>query len=296
MMVDPAAAIASLPLLVGILLVAVVGKLVASAMAAYLIGFSGHSAAFAASALLPLGELSLLIGSFAVGQGLLPAGMMGLLALVIIITSIFSVVLVAREGAVYNMGKDITPQLVSRQMSMLRSTSIGVQRVVEENSRYERIIHRLPSIGRHIAHSSHDRLHISLKRSFLFAIAAIALLLAIWLFAPAPVSSSTSNISGAYTVIFLGFFITATLAIINASSALRIYIGLLRTSGRSGLELVIQFAGLVFFLILAAAVGMASIFFRTPSLFILLIPVVLLGSAHALAIVAQVHRMARRLF
>ena len=81
-----------------------------------------------------------------------------------------------------------------------------------------------------------------------------------------------------------------------AASALRIYIRLLRTSGRNALELAVQFAGLMFFFFMAAVVGMSSIFFRQPSLFILLIPVVLLGSSHALAIVAQVHHMVRRLF
>ncbi len=295
MMVDPAAAAPARPRLVGILLVAVVGKLIASATASYLIGFSGHSAAFAASALLPLGELSLLIGSFAVGQGLLPAGLMGLLALVIIITSILSVFLVGREGVVYNMGKDLTPDLVSRNMSMLRSTSIGVQRVVEENSRYERIIHRLPSIGRHLAISSHDRLELTLKNTFIFMVAAAALLLALWLFAPA-LAAPSAPMSSAYVLIFLGFFITATLAMVNASSTFRIYIRMLRNSGRTVLEMTTHLAGLVFFVFMAAAAGMASIFLRQPPLLILLLPVALLGSVHLLAIVSHLHRAVRRFF
>lgn len=295
MMVDPGAAAASLPLLFGILVVAVVGKLIASATAAYLIGFSGTSAAFAGSALLPLGELSLLIGSFAVSQGLLPSGLMGLLGLVIIITSILSVFLVGREGVVYHMGKELTPELVSRNMSMLRSTSIGVQRVVEENSRYERIIHRLPSIGRHLAVSSHERLELTLKNAFLFLVSAAALLLALWLFAPAT-STPTSPTSSTYVMIFLGFFITATLAMVNASSTLRIYIRMLRNSGRTALEMTMHLTGVVFFVFIAAAAGMASIFLHQPSILILLLPVVILGAVHVIAIVSHMHRAVRRFF
>ncbi len=125
--------------------------------------------------------------------------------------------------------------------------------------------------------------------------AAGALLLALWLFAPAPAAPNAPT-SSTYVLIFLGFFITATLAMVNASSTLRIYIRMLRNSGRTALEMTMHLTGVVFFVFIAAASGMASIFLRQPALLILLLPVVLLGSVHLIAIVSHIHRIVRRLF
>ncbi|VVB57334.1 Glutathione-regulated potassium-efflux system protein KefB [uncultured archaeon] len=275
MLVDGGAAAQAWPFLLGLLLVAVVGKMIASAASAYLIGFSGQSAAFAASALLPMGELSLLIGAAAASQGLLPAGLVGLLALVIVLTSVTSVALVGRESEVYNMGRDVMPSLVLRNMSSLRSTSIGMQRAVEENSRYDRIISRIPSVGAP-AYTSHDRLGRALANTALFGVLASVFLMAWRLLMPIPDSPPSLF----YLVLFFGFFILATFTLVNVSSALRIYTRLLRNSGRMGIEGLVHFGASILFAGLLMAVWLAALLLSERSLLILLAPLLLLGFVH----------------
>lgn len=282
MLVDVGAAMQAWPFLLGLLIVAVLAKMAASATSAYLIGFSGQSAAFAAAALLPESELALLIGSFAASQGLLPAGLVGLLALVIVLTSLISVWLVGRESEVYSVGRDVLPSMLLRNMSSLRSTSIGMQRAVEENSRYERIIRRLPTIGSP-AYTSHDRLGRALRNLLFFGAGAAIFLMAWQLLSPAMPSSP----SPAFLAIFFGFFILSTFAIVNISSALRIYTRLLRNSGRTGIEALVHFGGLLLFAFLVFAVGMGSIALREYTLLILLIPLLMLGFVHARTLVSR---------
>jgi len=275
MMVDMGAAISSLPFLLGLLFVAVVAKMIASASSAYLIGFSGQSAAFAAAALLPAGELALLIGSFAVTQGVLPAGLVGLLALIIVLTSLLSVALVGRESDVYNMGRDVLPSMVVRNMSTLRTTSIGMQRVVSENSKYDRILHKLPHVGAP-AYTSHERLGSAFRNVVVFGFGTLLLLLA-WrvLYPTAPLTPSTI-----YVVLFLGFFLLCALTFVNISSALRIYSRLLRNSGRGNLEVLVHVGGLALFFSFIISIWTGALIFHEQPLLILLLPCLLLGFVH----------------
>ena len=286
MMVDVNSTMTGLPLLFGFLLVAAVGKFVSSVASAYLIGLPGPSSAFAASALLPLGELSLLIGSMAVAAHLIPAGILGLLASLIVITSILSVIMVSQETRVYHFCKDITPEFVSRHMGFLRTTSLGVQRVVEENSRYSRIVNRLPSIGGTGAYSTNEQLSMSIRRIFVFAFLSGVLFLVLYLS-----SGPWKDLIGTLrSFAFLGFYACATLFVLSASSAFRIYLQILRHSGRSSLHVAINILGSLFFILIAAACAGAALVLSDINYLMLLVPVVLLGSKHFGEMFAQLRR------
>ncbi len=286
MMVDVNSTMTGLPLIFGLLLVAAVGKFISSVASAYLIGLPGSSSVFAASALLPLGELSLLIGSMAVATHLIPAGILGLLASLIVITSILSVLLVSQESKVYHFCKDITPEFVARHMGFLRTTSLGVQRVVEENSRYSRIVNKLLSIGGAGSHSTNERLSISIRRLFVFAFLSGVLFLVLHL-ASGPWKDL---IGGLRSFAFLGFYACATLFVISASSAFGTYLQLLRHSGRGSLHIAINILGSLFFALLAAACVGAALLLGDLNYLMLLVPVVLLGFRHFGEIFVQLRR------
>jgi hypothetical protein len=99
--------------------------------------------------------------------------------------------------------------------------------------------------------------------------------------------SMPSSPSPAFLVIFFGFFILATFAIVNISSALRIYTRLLRNSGRAGIEALVHFGCLLLFACLLFAVVFGSLALRESTLLILLIPVLMLGFVHAHTLVSR---------
>ncbi|MDE1798326.1 MAG: cation:proton antiporter, partial [Candidatus Micrarchaeota archaeon] len=285
MLVDVHDTLSSLPLLFGLLVVATVGKYAGSTIGAYLSGLSGRSASFSGTALLPLGELSLLIASGAAASGLLPAGVVGLLATVIVLTSLLSVVLVNQEGNVYNHVKDLIPELVTRNLRTVRSTSVGMQRVVEENSRYSRIVSRLPAIGRGPGwtYSSHDSMTLAVKNVVLFGAGALVLFLLLRL-GTGPLQAPLASF---FTYIFLGFYLIGALFLVNVAAALAAYTQMLAHTGREGLRTVIHFGAVLVFGGLGAAVTMATVMYSDWHFLIFWAPILILGSSHAWALVGQ---------
>jgi Kef-type K+ transport system membrane component KefB len=275
LLVDINAAAQAWPFLLGLLLVAVFAKIIASAVSAYLIGFSGRSAAFAAAALLPESELALLIGSFAAAQGIFPTGLIGLLALIIILTSLISVWLVGREGEFYSLGKDMVPLFFLRVVAILRSIFVSVRCVVKDNSRYERILGRLPSLDSQNC-TPHERLYISLRNMIVFAIAS-AISLFVW---KTLIENSDFYLSPIFLAVFFGFFISATFSIINASSAISAYSRISRNSGNPGLEALMHFLGSLLFSLLAFAIFLLSLYLQELFLLVLLIPTLIFGFSH----------------
>lgn len=291
MLVNVGATVSALPLLMGLVVVATVGKFAGSLLGAYLSGLPGTSSSFAAIALLPLGELSLLIGASAEASGLLPQGLVGLLASVIMITSLLSVFLVGFEMRIYNQLKGMMPEMLGRNMRLLRSTSLGMQKAVEENSRYQRIVSRLPTIAntKSWSYSSHDQLALALKNVLLLALLTAALYLILAL-EKGPLLALAMPF---HVFIFLGFYSAGTLALVNTSTAFRLYIRLLGHSGRSGLELAAHLGGLLAF----GAVGVFALLGGMgpeKHLLIFLLPVAVLGSTHAGAVLTRLRRLALR--
>lgn len=292
MLVDAHATLAAWPLLLVLLLVSVVGKFCASAIGAYLTGLSGTSASFAASSLLPLGELGLLIASGAAAAGVLPAGILGLLATVIVLTSLLSVALVGAERGVYNGVKSLIPDLLSRQMRTVRSTSVGMQRAVEENSRYSRIVSRLPSIGhgRVWGSSTHEQLQKALRNVAMFGVAAIVLGLILQLGA-GPMHESLASVG---LFVLIGFYVSGGLFIFNVSATLSTYISILTHAGREGLVWVMHLAGLGAFGVMGAATVLLVIWSGDWRFLLFLIPIVVLGLRHPWALVQKVRMLVFR--
>lgn len=292
MLVDMPATLGSLPLLFAFLAVAAVGKFLASGLAGYLIGMPGRSAVFSAAVLLPLGELSLLIASNAAAAGLMPAALVGLIASIIVLTSLLSVVVVSREQSVYHLGREMTPEIVSKNLDAVRSTSIGVQRVVKENSRYNQIVSRLPSIGgsRMGEQSTHDRLKSALGNTLAFGLGAFVLYLLLNLLS-GPWREAVGN---GWVLAHLGFFIVATLFFTHVSTALRIYNRMLTHAGRLGFTLAIDTMATFFYLAAAVGAVLLSVSHAQPQFLILLLPVAALGWMHPLHLVQTTRKWAGR--
>ncbi len=282
MLVDLHATLGSLPLLIGLVLVATIGKYFGSAIGAYLSGLSGRSASFASTALLPLGELSLLIASNAAASGLLPLGVVGLLATIIILTSILSIVLVGREAGVYNYIKGLVPEMLGRNLRMARSTSVGMQRVVEENSRYQRIVSKLPAIGHGHpwAYSSHD----ALSRAVRNAVAFGGLTLVFFLLMRLAAGPLHDSLQSAWAIVFLGFYLTGALFLVSVAASLDAYTHMLTNTGREGLRTLIHVGAVLVFGGLGAASAAAVVLFSDGHYLIFWVPMALLGGPHLLAV------------
>lgn len=265
--------------LVAMLGIAVAGKFVASTAASYLSGFTGRSASFAGAALLPLGELSLVIGAGAVAAGIIPASLVGMLAFIIILTTILSVAMIGSEGRVYELAEGAVPTMLTRQLRFARSTSIGMQRVVSENSRYSNVIGRLPSIGGNgWGASSHEILAQSLNGTALCGGAAVILFLMKQMSADSPFAGTLAQI---HLFVVLGFFILATLFLTNSASAFGAYAQLMRRSGKTSLMLTMDIVALAYFIVMGALTILLSVATKDATHLVLLLPIVALSLGFA---------------
>ncbi len=279
MMVDFGATFSSLPMLLGLIFVATAVKFVASAAAAYISGFSGRSAAFAAASLLPLGELSLVIGAAAAAGGIIPVQLVGMLAFIVVFSSIISVAAVGSEGKVYELAEGNMPDVVARQLRFARSTSIGVQKVVQENSKYSKVIGHLPTIraaGWPV--SSHEQLTQSLHNVAAFGIGALILFLMKKLLGIAPFADALSDFAPFVTI---GFFICAALFLSNASHAFQNYSTIVRRSGKMAFTMAMDSVAIVFFAGVGAMVVVGTAMSANTAYLALLIPCLAFSSIFA---------------
>lgn len=258
MLVDFGAVFSNLPLLCGLLAVAVVWKFISSTAAAYISGFNGRSATFAAAALLPLGELSLVIGSSAAVAGIIPYALVGMLAFLIVLTSLISVVAISSERQVYEIAETTLPSGITRQLRNARSTSIGMQRVVQDNSRYSSVISRLPTIGGNGwggARSSHEQFSVAVRNTLFGAIGTVALYLLVQMSGAGQIKAMLGD---AAPIVQVGFFAVATLFLSSSAKTFECYTSMLKRAGKLGFALtmsavsLIYFGGAMVFVVLAA--------------------------------------------
>ncbi len=284
MLVDFGTTFSNFVPLIGILIVAVAGKFMASGIASYLSGFSGRSASFAGAALLPLSELSLVVGASAAAAGIISPALVGMLAFVVILTSLLSVLLIGSEGRVYQLAEDSVPTLLTRQLRFARSTSIGVQKAVQENSRYSAVIGKLPTIGGNGwgARSSHEQIYQSLRNVAAYGGAAVVL----FLMERLATSPQFSNALGQIMLfIVLGFYAIATMFLTNSATAFSTYAQIMRRSGRSSLYSAVQIAALAYFIGACALVLLLAVSSGNSTHLVLLMPAGVLGACFLFDIV-----------
>lgn len=292
MMVDFGATFSSLPVLFGLLFVATIFKFAASAAAAYLSGFTGRSAAFAAAALLPMSELSLVIGASAAAAGIVPAQLVGMLAFVVVFSSLISVFAIGSEGKVYELAEGALPNALTRQLRFARSTSIGVQRVVQENSKYSHVIDRLPSIHTDgWPMSSHEQLTNSLRNVAGFGIGAVILFLMEKLLAVPPFAGALSEFAPFVTI---GFFALSALFLSNSSGAFENYVSIIRRSGKTSLTMAMNSVAIIYFVGAGALLLVAAITSANAIYLILLVPCAAFSGIFALDIMKEGKLATRR--
>ncbi|MBS3069605.1 cation:proton antiporter [Candidatus Micrarchaeota archaeon] len=249
MLVDVSATFSHIVLIGAIIAIAIGGKFLASAFSAYLSGFSGRSACFAAVALVPLSELSLLIGAKGVSLGILPPNTLGIMATTIVASTIASVALINRENSIYGALVSIVPRFLLENARTLRSTSIKLHRSAQQNMRYNSIIAHLPPIGQ-VRESlpTNDYLRLLLGNSVFFAVLSLVSFGSMFFLQNLAASDAHSVLS---SMLLLGFVLSSTVFAINLNSALT---SISRTLGRGFSNkyffCALQFSAALLFLLL----------------------------------------------
>ncbi|VVC02267.1 Glutathione-regulated potassium-efflux system protein KefB [uncultured archaeon] len=248
----------NLQLLLLFLAIGIGVRFFASGVSAYFAGFSGRSACFCAAAFLPMSELSLLLMSQGVVEGIVSAEFLSSFAFAIILSSFVSVWLVNRENGIYNLHLMITPKFLIKNARLLRSTVVGMRRAVSESSRYYRVVEILPVISyQPDQFSTHEQLTLTAKNSAVLSIASLACYVLIFLSQePGWEFLQTFSI---YT--FIGFIGTSLLFLGNMSSTFNT---LLKMVMRSSSDMKYAVAGHLliglFFLILCVIYAAAYAF------------------------------------
>jgi len=229
LLVNVGAVFSSLPLLFLFIIIGIAVRFLSSGVSSYFAGFSGRNACFCAAAFLPLSELSLLILSQGMLSGIVASEFLGSFAFAIIISTFISAWLVNRENEIYNFLISATPELVTKNLRFLRSTSLGMRRAVSESSHYYRVVERLPSIAYRTEQlSTHEQLLMTAKNSALAGMASLALYMGIF-FAREPILQFLDSF---FIFIFIGFFFISALFIVNLGSTFSSLIKMMaRSSG-----------------------------------------------------------------
>ncbi|VVB58918.1 Glutathione-regulated potassium-efflux system protein KefB [Candidatus Anstonella stagnisolia] len=252
MLVDIGATFTHLTLIISILLLAILGKFFSSAISAYISGFTGRSACFAAISLLPLSELSLLIGAKGVSLGILSSSMLGIMATTIVISTIVSVFLINKENETYFLLNAAVPRFFITNARLLRATSIKLHRSAEQNIRYNSIISHLPQIGQ-VQETLPTNDHLSLLTNNCIFFAAISLLSFGAIFFLQGFSQTESGYVASALLLF-AFVLSSTIFAINLNSSVS---SLFRVLGRSisnkFLVVALQFSGVLAFALFSLA-------------------------------------------
>lgn len=250
MLVDIGATMSHLPAVLAIIFLAIIGTFFSSATSAYLSGFTGRSACFAAAALIPLSELSLLIGAKGVSLGILSSSMLGVMATAIVVSTVASVFLVNRENEIYSFLYAIVPRFFITNARLLRNASIKLHRSAQQNMRYNSIVSHLPQIGQ-VQESlpTHDHLHLLLNNCIFFA--ALSILSYGFLFFLQGAQSDAYYVVS--SILLFGFVLSSAVFAINLNSAVNSLLRIL-VHGFSNrfLYCALQFAGALLFLFLLA--------------------------------------------
>ena len=251
LLVNVSAVLSNIPLLLLFFAIGIAVRFASSGIASYFVGFAGRSACFCASAFLPMSELSLLLISQGMSSGMVSSEFLGSFAFAIIASSFLSAWLLNRENEIYNSLQSLSPQIIVKNMRLLRSTALGMRRAVLETSKYYNVVERLPSISYHTdSLSARESLMLTAKNAALLGPLAAACYLAIFLMQ----SPDWAFLQEFFVFIFLGFFISSAVFLVNAKSAVGSLLKMMvRSSSGAKYAPIGHFFAFAIFLSLAAA-------------------------------------------
>ncbi len=214
--VNVGAVLTNVPLLLLFIVIGVAVRFAASGISSYFVGFQGRNACFCAAAFLPMSELSLLLVSQGMSSGIISAGLLGGFATAIIASSFLSAWLVNRENEIYNALQNFAPQIVIKNMRLLRSTMLGMRRAVSETSKYYNVVEKLPSISHQTdSMSAREKMVLTSKNSVALAFVSSICFAGIYLMQV----PDWGFLNQFFIFFFASFFICAALFIVNIKTA-----------------------------------------------------------------------------
>jgi len=216
LMVNAGAVIGNVPLLLLFIIIGVVVRFFASGIASYFIGFSGRNSCFCAAAFLPMSELSLLLISQGIASEIIPVGLLGGFATAIIASSFLSAWLVNRENESYNLLQGVAPQIIIKNLRLLRSTMLGMRRAVSETTRYYNVVEKLPSISHPTEQlSAREKLILTSKNAVILVFISSICFAGIYLMQV----PEWEFLSEFFIFFFAAFFISSAILIVNIKTS-----------------------------------------------------------------------------
>ena len=110
MLVNPVNIINNVTLISFFLLIAIFGKFLGISLGTFMAGYSSKSAVFSGLSMIPLGEISLLITLSGVSAGILSHDFLGIVASVVLITSIISYPAIKYNETIYRIINRLVPK------------------------------------------------------------------------------------------------------------------------------------------------------------------------------------------
>jgi len=114
MMGNPRTIVSNMNLILIFMVIAMSGKFIGISLGTFFAGYPGRSSVFSGLAMLPIGEISLLIAKSGVDAGILEPTFMGIMAMLVILTSLFSYPGIINNEKVYNFLDRIIPSKIKR--------------------------------------------------------------------------------------------------------------------------------------------------------------------------------------
>jgi Kef-type K+ transport system membrane component KefB len=229
--VNVGSVLTSLWLLAIFIIIGIFVRFASAGVSSYLAGLQGRSACFCAAAFLPMSELSLLLLSQGMSQGLVQPEFLGSFAFAIIASSFLSAWLISRENEIYNLLLSVAPEMAVKNFRLLRSTAFGMRRAVSEGTHYYKVVEKLPSISYSYKPeqlSSHDSLILTSKNSALLALLSTACYTLLF-FAQQP---GWGFLDSFFVFSFLAFFVLSALFLVNLRAATKSVMKMMLRSGR----------------------------------------------------------------
>lgn len=108
-LVNPSNIVTEFSLIVLLLGLAVIGKFIGVGIGTYFAGYSGESAVFAGVAMMPIGEISLLIIKTGVDLGAVPSSFLGATAVLVLVTALISYPAIVYNRRLYGVLDQLVP-------------------------------------------------------------------------------------------------------------------------------------------------------------------------------------------
>ncbi len=250
LLVNVSAVLSNIPLLLLFIVIGIAVRFASSGISSYFAGFQGRSACFCAAAFLPMSELSLLLMSQGMSRGIIQAEFLGSFAFAIIASSFISAWVINRENESYNFLLSASPQMVVKNLRLLRSTVFGMRRAVQESTKYYHVVEKLPSISyKTDALSAREQLVLTTKNATILALLLLACYVSLF-FSQQP---EWKFLGTFFVFAFIGFFAFSALFLVNVRSATKSLMKLmLRSSSGAKYAAVGHLLSSVIFLALSA--------------------------------------------